>query len=485
MVNVSIITVVKNDHRNIGLTIESVINQSLKNIEYIIVDGYSSDGTYEIIEEYSKKYSFIKLFRKNDKNLYQSLNFGIKKAKGDFLNLIHSGDLYYSKESIKEVYNFANEKSLDLIYSKVVFFNKNFLVTRVWNNLLKKKIRFYAIPHPTLFIKKKYYKNLYYLENYKITADTYYTHILIQKAKKIEYFNKNFLYMKNSGLSTGIKNLPLKIFEDLIIYYKIYKIFFLFYYIYKILIKIKTLHIIKKESNNLYQFIRKFDYYNFYTPHIKKKFLINLNFNLNKKKLVIAALNLAYFGNLMAKCVCLHKDLYHWIDGISVNFFQKKKMKKIPGRQLIKNLIIPSYIRNIIIIGNMSTKTLIYLNKNYINRKITHIKMPYASAYELYKKLPKFEYNQLILLTISTPKQELLAEYIYRYNKFCKIICVGGALEMLSGVERLAPAFLYKLNLEFIWRLRYDTFRRVKRLLKTGTLSLLILINNYKINFKN
>ena len=102
--------------------------------------------------------------------------------------------------------------------------------------------------------------------------------------------------------------------------------------------------------------------------------------------------------------------------------------------------------------------------------------MPYASAYELYKKLPKFEYNQLILLTISTPKQEMLAEYIYRYNKFCKIICVGGALEMLSGMERLAPAFLYKLNLEFMWRLRYDTFRRVKRLLKTGILFVINIV---------
>lgn len=248
MVKVSIITVVKNDYRNIALTIESVINQSLKNIEYIIVDGYSSDGTYEIIEEYSKKYSFIKLFRNNDKNLYQSLNFGIKKAKGDFLNLIHSGDFYYSKESIKEIYNFSNKKLLDLVYSKVIFFNKNFLITRVWNNLFKKKIRFYAIPHPTLFIKKKYYENLNYLENYKITADTYYAHILLKKAKKIKYFNKNFLYMKNSGLSTGIKNLPLKVFEDLIVYYKIYKKFFLFYYIYKILIKIKTLKLKKKKK---------------------------------------------------------------------------------------------------------------------------------------------------------------------------------------------------------------------------------------------
>ena len=137
---------------------------------------------------------------------------------------------------------------MDLIYSKVIFFNKNFLVTRVWDNLLKKKIRFYAIPHPTLFIKKKYYKNFYYLENYKITADTYYSHILLQNAKKIEYFNKNFLYMKNSGLSTGITNLPLKVFEDLIIYFKIYKNFFLFYYIYKILIKINTLYIIKKKK---------------------------------------------------------------------------------------------------------------------------------------------------------------------------------------------------------------------------------------------
>ena len=107
MYKVSILTVVKNNYRQIDLTIQSVINQSIKDKEYIIVDGYSTDGTYEIIEKYTKKYSFIKSYRKKDNNLYEALNFGIKNLSGEYLHLLHSGDIYYSKNSLQNIYNFS------------------------------------------------------------------------------------------------------------------------------------------------------------------------------------------------------------------------------------------------------------------------------------------------------------------------------------------------------------------------------------------
>ena len=183
---------------------------------------------------------------------------------------------------------------------------------------------------------------------------------------------------------------------------------------------------------------------------------------------------------------CLHKNIFFWPDGISINFFQKKKIiKKMPGRELIKNLVCPNYINEIVIIGNLSKLTKNYVSKKFINKKIIHIKLPYNTPYFLYNLLPKFKSNQLILLTISTPKQELLAELIYENNKFCKIICIGGALEMLSGKEKEVPYFLYVRNLEFLWRLRYDSMRRLKRLLATTFFSIKFYLFGYKIIIKS
>ena len=75
--------------------------------------------------------------------------------------------------------------------------------------------------------------------------------------------------------------------------------------------------------------------------------------------------------------------------------------------------------------------------------------------------------DEIILLTLPTPKQEQIALLLKKKNKTYKIICLGGAIRMLCGDEPPAPNIIYKLNLEFLWRLRYETKRRVKRLIES------------------
>ena len=125
------------------------------------------------------------------------------------------------------------------------------------------------------------------------------------------------------------------------------------------------------------------------------------------------------------------------------------------------------------------------MKEKFENKKITHINIPYDQPYYLYNLLPKFKYNQLLLLTVSTPKQELLAEFIYDNNDNCKIICIGAALEMLSGQEKISPDFFYKNNLEFLWRLRFDTLRRLKRLIISIIYSSKFFLFRYKIILKS
>jgi UDP-N-acetyl-D-mannosaminuronic acid transferase (WecB/TagA/CpsF family) len=108
--------------------------------------------------------------------------------------------------------------------------------------------------------------------------------------------------------------------------------------------------------------------------------------------------------------------------------------------------------------------------------------LPYANGDELIKFLPKnFIKNELIILTLPTPKQEIIAEHIARYNLKFKVICAGASVAMLSGEEKIVPKFLEFLGLEFLWRLRNDTRRRLIRLFQT----LFYFINGYfnqKIN---
>ena len=96
----SIITVVLNDIKNIEKTILSLKNQTYKNYEHIIIDGKSSDGTVELIKKYSKT---VKLYVKKDKSLYEAINRGIKKSKGEIIFLIHSGDIFGDKNVLKKV----------------------------------------------------------------------------------------------------------------------------------------------------------------------------------------------------------------------------------------------------------------------------------------------------------------------------------------------------------------------------------------------
>jgi glycosyltransferase involved in cell wall biosynthesis len=96
----SIITVTKNTEKKIDLTIRSVLSQNFKNFEYIIVDGYSADNTFAKIIKY-KNNKKIRIFKRCDKNFYDSLNYAIEKAKGKYISILNSGDIFFSNKILK------------------------------------------------------------------------------------------------------------------------------------------------------------------------------------------------------------------------------------------------------------------------------------------------------------------------------------------------------------------------------------------------
>jgi glycosyltransferase involved in cell wall biosynthesis len=115
----SVITIVYNNVRDIERTILSVLNQSYSNIEYILIDGASKDGTLAVIEKYQDKLAQFK--SEPDKGIYDAMNKGLELATGDYVLFMNSGDEIYATETVREV--FDTEDSADIYYGETEMFN--------------------------------------------------------------------------------------------------------------------------------------------------------------------------------------------------------------------------------------------------------------------------------------------------------------------------------------------------------------------------
>ena len=121
MPKLTIITIVYNNVRDIERTINSVINQTYKKIEYIIIDGKSTDGTLDIVEKYSNQIS--KIVSEPDKGIYDAMNKGLALATGDYVLFMNSGDEIYNEHTVQEV--FDSSPGADIYYGETEMYNDN------------------------------------------------------------------------------------------------------------------------------------------------------------------------------------------------------------------------------------------------------------------------------------------------------------------------------------------------------------------------
>ena len=117
----SVITVVYNNAKHIERTMLSVLNQRFKNIEYLIIDGGSNDGTLQIIEKYKNR--ITKLISEPDKGIYHAMNKGLALAEGEYVLFMNSGDEIYAENTVEQV--FASAPSADIYYGETEMFNEN------------------------------------------------------------------------------------------------------------------------------------------------------------------------------------------------------------------------------------------------------------------------------------------------------------------------------------------------------------------------
>jgi glycosyltransferase involved in cell wall biosynthesis len=204
---ISVITVCFNSEKTIENTIKSVINQSYKNIEYVIIDGGSTDNTKKLINKYKNNISIIK--SETDKGIYDALNKGIALSSGEIISILHSNDMFYNEETLTKVNKyFHNHPDLKVLLSGIAF-KKNFgdeRITRYYSSNFFKPwmLKFgFSPPHTSSFITKETYEKVgFYDTSFKIAGDfEFFVKCFLKERISYIISNQCSVIMSSGGLS--------------------------------------------------------------------------------------------------------------------------------------------------------------------------------------------------------------------------------------------------------------------------------------------
>ena len=210
---ISIITVVWNSNDTVRDAIESVLGQTYENIEYIIIDGASTDGTIEIIRSYSEKIS--KFVSEPDQGIYDAMNKGLALATGDIVGILNSDDFYSANDILESVVNEFDRSMVDCLYGDLVYVNATDTsqIVRFWKSKIYVPGAFkkgWHPAHPTFFVRRECFEKYGVFNlNFKIAADYELMLRFLEKYQlKSLYLNKTFVKMRVGGESNrNLKNI--------------------------------------------------------------------------------------------------------------------------------------------------------------------------------------------------------------------------------------------------------------------------------------
>jgi glycosyltransferase involved in cell wall biosynthesis len=206
---ISIITISFNAKATIEKTLQSVANQSYKNIEHIIVDGGSKDNTLEICNSFP---NVSKIISEPDKGVYDAFNKGLKLATGDIIGFLNADDIFFNENSVQEIAKAFSENKTHIVYGNLDYINENGKVIRNWISrtyeigLIKKA---WMPAHPTFYCKKEVYDRLGgYNDSFKIGGD-FELCLRFLEVNNVPsfYLNKKLIKMLIGGISnSGLKS---------------------------------------------------------------------------------------------------------------------------------------------------------------------------------------------------------------------------------------------------------------------------------------
>jgi putative colanic acid biosynthesis glycosyltransferase len=218
---ISIVTVVYNGEEFLEKTIQSVLSQTYNNIEYIIIDGGSTDRTVDIIRKYEDKISIW--ISETDKGIYDAMNKGAKLANGDFINFMNADDIILTNDAIEKLVNKITKLD-NLYYTRASVVSDS--VCWIYPDYSVKDYRKWLslnLPnHQTMFFPKNFYKNNFYDLKLRIGADDDYKLFALKKCD-VEFIDIQFVEFQRGGVSSDHKSFVLfkqRVYESFVRNYK-------------------------------------------------------------------------------------------------------------------------------------------------------------------------------------------------------------------------------------------------------------------------
>ena len=197
----SIITINLNNKEGLRKTIESVILQAFHDFEFIVIDGGSTDGSVDVLNEYDSQIDFW--VSEPDGGIYQGMNKGIKKAIGEYLNFMNSGDCFYSLDVLEKVTSYHYDA--DFIVGKDYHYNNQ---THQGHASIQPPrttmIHFFVatLDHQSSFIKRELFNNSLYDESHKLVSDwIFFTEKIVKENKQVQFIPDIICRREEGGLS--------------------------------------------------------------------------------------------------------------------------------------------------------------------------------------------------------------------------------------------------------------------------------------------
>lgn len=205
---ISVITICYNNETEIRQTIESVVCQTHDDLEYIVVDGASKDGSLAIINEYKDR--ITKIISEPDKGIYDAINKGIRNATGEVIGLVHAGDRLFDKDVIRKIAEFHEKTGVDISYGSSQSIDEKGRIKRIREALEPRKIYFrtgWMPSHMSIYAKKEVFEKYgYYRQDIGYAADYEWVIRTFMKNRekfKIGYDKGYRLFFSLGGLSTS------------------------------------------------------------------------------------------------------------------------------------------------------------------------------------------------------------------------------------------------------------------------------------------
>lgn len=203
---ISIVTICRNNSKGLARTIESVRSQYYADIEHVIVDGESTDGTDKLLENCGAT-----VISASPKGVYNAINVGIDATSGDVIGLLHAGDVFADEKVLNDIAHVFENQHCDYLYGNIFYVNGHGRVTRRYrgaSSSLSQLLHGNMPPHPSLYMTRQCYDKIgQYVENYKICGDfDMFIRLFSNTELKGAYLDRDVVAMAAGGVSATLFN---------------------------------------------------------------------------------------------------------------------------------------------------------------------------------------------------------------------------------------------------------------------------------------